>query len=113
MSCPDCFTGSIHLNAEPTGTILNLYGRQTYVANPPTGTDPKGIVIIIPDAFGLPFPNNQLLADTVSSSYSPAYPVPLHIHTLHTDLSTPSMLAKAHLKSSSLTSWTAPRRHSG
>lgn len=47
----------------PQGNIETIHGRETYVARPPNGSNPKGIVIIIPDAFGLPFPNNKNLAD--------------------------------------------------
>jgi len=63
MSCPDCFQGSIMHDYKPVGTLTTIHGRQTYVARPPNGTQPKGIIIIIPDAFGLPFPNNKHLAD--------------------------------------------------
>lgn len=36
---------------------------ETYVARPPNGMKAKGIIVILPDAFGLPFVNNKLLAD--------------------------------------------------
>ena len=49
---------------KPLGTLTTIHNRPTYVAKPPDGTQPKGIIIIIPDAFGLPFPNNKHLADT-------------------------------------------------
>lgn len=75
MSCPSCFTGYIHLHEKPTGTMQTIYGRQTYVANPPEGKEPKGIVVIVPDAFGLPFPNNKLLADIVSRLFFSLYTV--------------------------------------
>lgn len=67
MSCPDCFTGSIKHNEKPTGAITTIHGRETYVAKPPNGRSAKGIIIIIPDAFGLPFINNQILADNYAS----------------------------------------------
>lgn len=50
---------------QPKGNMETIHGRETYVARP-TG-QPKGIVIIIPDAFGLPFINNKHLADTYAS----------------------------------------------
>lgn len=53
---------------QPKGTMETIHGLKTYVARP-TGT-PKGIVIIIPDAFGQPFPNNKHLADTYASDGS-------------------------------------------
>lgn len=50
-------------NDKPLGNIEQVYGRQTYVAKPPSGKQPLGIVVIIADAFGMPFVNNQILAD--------------------------------------------------
>jgi dienelactone hydrolase len=61
MSCPACFAGHIN-DATPTGRIEKLHGRETYIAEPKSGNT-KGIIVIIPDAFGLQFVNNQLLAD--------------------------------------------------
>jgi hypothetical protein len=62
MSCPACFAGHVN-DATPTGRIEKVHGRETYVAEPKSGSPPKGIIVIIPDAFGLQFVNNQLLAD--------------------------------------------------
>lgn len=67
MSCPECFSG--HVNpGTPLGSIESMYGRRTYVALPQDGKDPLGVVVIIPDAFGLPFINNQILADHYASA---------------------------------------------
>lgn len=63
MSCPDCFRGSERTDATPTGQVITLHGLPTYTANPSTGKIPKGIVVIIPDAFGWEFVNNRLLVD--------------------------------------------------
>ncbi|KKK27037.1 hypothetical protein ARAM_001130 [Aspergillus rambellii] len=64
MSCPDCFSGHIH-EGTPKGSVTTLHGLNVYVAEP--SGDPaheiKGIVVIIPDAFGWDFVNNRLLAD--------------------------------------------------
>jgi dienelactone hydrolase len=62
MSCPDCFKGTIH-DGKPTGTVTRLHGFDTYVAEPANGSPPKGIVVIIPDAFGWDFVNIRLIAD--------------------------------------------------
>jgi len=62
MSCSDCFKGHVH-DGEPQGKIIEVHGRQTYVASPVNSSKPKGIVVIIPDAFGMQFVNNKLLAD--------------------------------------------------
>ena len=56
-----CATGSLHTGT-PTGRIDKLHGLQCYIADPPNGPS-KGIVVIIPDAFGWTLPNNRILAD--------------------------------------------------
>ena len=62
MSCPDCFRGQVHQGATK-GSVSKLCGLDTYVSEPPNGRAPRGIVVIIPDAFGWDFPNNRILAD--------------------------------------------------
>lgn len=66
MSCPDCFTGHQH-HGTPKGDMIDLHGLQTYVIKPPQGRAAKGIIVIIPDAFGIDFVNNKLLADTYAA----------------------------------------------
>jgi dienelactone hydrolase len=60
--CPDCFSGHVHTEV-PTGTITTIHGLPTYVAQPEAGVEPKGIVVIITDAFGWDFVNNRILSD--------------------------------------------------
>jgi hypothetical protein len=69
MSCPDCFRGHEH-EGTPKGKIETIHGRPTYVATPndkleegQEGVNVKGIVVIIPDAYGWEFTNNRLMAD--------------------------------------------------
>ncbi|KAM7185440.1 protein AIM2 [Naviculisporaceae sp. PSN 640] len=62
MSCPDCFQGSVHED-KPKGEVIKLHGLDTYVARPASGNTPKALIVIIPDAFGIDFVNNRLLAD--------------------------------------------------
>ena len=62
MSCPECFSGHVDYGT-PLGRIEKVHGRETYIAEPPNGKTPKGIVIILHDAFGMIFKNNQILAD--------------------------------------------------
>ncbi|KAL4887972.1 Alpha/Beta hydrolase protein [Aspergillus ambiguus] len=63
MSCPDCFSGHVH-DGTPKGQVTQLHGLDVYVAEPSGGADAvRGIVIIIPDAFGWEFVNNRILAD--------------------------------------------------
>lgn len=67
MSCPQCFTG--HVNpGTPKGAFKQVFGRRTYVAEPDEGKEAKGIIVIIPDAFGADFVNNQILADHYASA---------------------------------------------
>lgn len=62
MSCPDCFSGHAH-SGTPLGEVKKIHGRDTYVAEPKNGQSAKGIIIIVPDAFGWDFVNNRILAD--------------------------------------------------
>jgi dienelactone hydrolase len=67
MSCPRCFSG--HVNpGTPQGRFETVHGLRTYVAEPPKGKTPVGIVVIVPDAFGVDFVNNQILADHYASA---------------------------------------------
>ncbi|KAF2171983.1 hypothetical protein M409DRAFT_18214 [Zasmidium cellare ATCC 36951] len=59
---PCCATGSLH-TGEPKGRITKVHGLDCYVADAPSGTPVKGIIVIIPDAFGWTFPNNRVLSD--------------------------------------------------
>lgn len=56
-----CATGSLHTGT-PTGRTETLHGLDCYIADAPQ-SPPKGIIIIIPDAFGWTLPNNRILAD--------------------------------------------------
>ncbi|KAH6974215.1 dienelactone hydrolase [Ilyonectria sp. MPI-CAGE-AT-0026] len=67
MSCPQCFAG--HINpGTPTGRWDTVHGLRTYIAEPPAGKSPTAIIVIIPDAFGVDFVNNQILADHYASA---------------------------------------------
>ncbi|KAI7258187.1 hypothetical protein KC352_g10744, partial [Hortaea werneckii] len=57
-----CASGSLHTGI-PTGRIKKLHGLDCYIADAPDGRNPKGVVVIIPDAFGWTLPNNRILAD--------------------------------------------------
>ncbi|KAK3682259.1 Alpha/Beta hydrolase protein [Podospora appendiculata] len=62
MSCPECFQGSVH-DGEPRGKVIKLHGLDTYATEPADGRAPRGIIVIVPDAFGWEFVNNRILAD--------------------------------------------------
>lgn len=62
MSCPACFSGHVH-DGSLKGQITKLHGLDAYVSEPVEGKPVKGIVIIVPDAFGWEFVNNRILAD--------------------------------------------------
>ena len=57
-----CAGGSLHTGT-PTGRVGKVHGLDCYVAEPPAGTEPKGVVVIIPDAFGWKLANSKILAD--------------------------------------------------
>lgn len=67
MACPACFTGAVHHDEKPKGRETKIHGRDTYVAEPPQGVAPKGVIVIVPDAFGWQFVNNKILADNYAS----------------------------------------------
>lgn len=67
MSCPKCFSGHVN-SGNPNGRWESIYGLRTYIAEPAGGKQPKAIIVIIPDAFGVDFVNNQILADHYASA---------------------------------------------
>ena len=52
----------------PTGHIETIHDLQAYVADPPSGGTGKGIIVIIPDAFGWEFNNLRILADNYAKN---------------------------------------------
>lgn len=53
-----CATGSLHTGM-PTGRIEKVHDLDCYIAEPTKGT-PKGVVVIIPDAFGWTLPSRSI-----------------------------------------------------
>lgn len=77
--------GTIH-EGQPIGKEETIHGLNTYVVG--NRTNPKATVVIYSDIFGLPLPNNKLIADAYAKSgeylvYLPDFfqgdPVPLKI----------------------------------
>ena len=62
MSCPNCFSGNIH-QGTPRGEVTSLHGLEAYTTKPLNNVPHRGIIIIVPDAFGWEFVNNRILAD--------------------------------------------------
>ena len=62
MACSSCFSGGI-TPLTPTGTETTIHGLPTYVATPGEGVQPKGLIVVITDAFGWEFVNNRVLCD--------------------------------------------------
>lgn len=61
--CRDCGKGNLH-SGITTGRIETIHGLPAYVTDSPNGQgEIKGIIIIIPDAFGWELPNTRILAD--------------------------------------------------
>lgn len=52
---------------EPVGSARTVYGLPTYVSTPSPGPV-KGVIVIVPDAFGWKFLNTMLLADTYAAA---------------------------------------------
>lgn len=67
MSCPDCFKGTIHTYASPSGTTTTLHGLNTYITSQESTTNSsKSTIIFLTDAFGFNLVNSKLLADRYS-----------------------------------------------
>ena len=64
-SCAACFSGSVH-EGKPRCKIVKVHGLDIYLSEPSDGRTSKTTIVIIPDAFGLEFINNKLLADHYS-----------------------------------------------
>lgn len=64
-----CCSGSVH-QGQPQGITGNLHGLPTYITEPSNGAEIKGIIVIIPDAWGWEFVNLRLLADTFAERIS-------------------------------------------
>ncbi|KAH9208491.1 dienelactone hydrolase [Leptodontidium sp. 2 PMI_412] len=67
MSCADCFKGSVHDHAKPTGTEEILHGVRTYTASPVDSAASQSTIIFITDAFGFNLINSKILADIYAS----------------------------------------------
>ncbi|OJJ95205.1 hypothetical protein ASPACDRAFT_127187 [Aspergillus aculeatus ATCC 16872] len=100
-SC-ECIKGTIHAG-QPVGSEESLHGLNVYVTG--NRTNPRAIIVVYSDIFGLPLPNNRLIADAYAKSgnylvYLPDFfegdPVPLKTADvlLPVDASKQSTLAK-------------------
>lgn len=69
MSCSQCIQGTIH-DGVPQGKETQLYGRSTYVAEPPEGSEMNGIILVVSDALGWTFSNMRVLFDTMAKEGS-------------------------------------------
>ncbi|KAK3681170.1 hypothetical protein LTR37_020971 [Vermiconidia calcicola] len=63
-SC-ECVKGTVH-KGQPVGKEETLHGLNTYVVG--NRTNPRGIVVIYSDIFGLGLFNNKLIADAYAKS---------------------------------------------
>lgn len=61
-----CAAGEIHTGT-PTGRVDKVHGLDCYIATPPTGTTPQGVIVILPDIFGWRLVNTRILADAYAS----------------------------------------------
>lgn len=65
MACRECFTGALH-EGTPEGREETVFGLPTHISEPPSEEPRKGIIVIVPDAFGWKFNNNRILADKIA-----------------------------------------------
>ena len=63
--CVECIKGSIHAGL-PQGKVEKIHGLDTYVIG--NRTNPRGIIVIYSDIFGLELPNNKIIADAYAKS---------------------------------------------
>lgn len=61
----ECITGTIH-EGQPVGKEEMVHGLNTYVVG--NRTNPRAIIVIYSDIFGLLLPNNKLIADAYAKS---------------------------------------------
>lgn len=67
MSFPDLSLPGDQHTTGLKGAIIKVHGLDTYVVEAPNDRPAKGIIVIIPDAFGLGSMNNRLLADVYAT----------------------------------------------
>ncbi|ETN38874.1 uncharacterized protein HMPREF1541_06915 [Cyphellophora europaea CBS 101466] len=63
--CHECIKGTIH-EGQPKGKEETIHGLNTYVVG--NRTDPRGIIVVYSDIFGIPLPNNRLIADAYAAN---------------------------------------------
>ncbi|KAL1614744.1 hypothetical protein SLS54_009501 [Diplodia seriata] len=61
-----CAAGEIHTGT-PSGRVDKVHGLDCYIASPPVGTEPEGVVVILPDVFGWELVNTRILADAYAA----------------------------------------------
>ncbi|TAQ88117.1 hypothetical protein B7494_g3581 [Chlorociboria aeruginascens] len=64
-SCSQCIKGTVHAG-QPLGTEEKIHGLDTYVIG--NRTNPRAIIVVYSDIFGLALPNNKLIADAYAKS---------------------------------------------
>lgn len=64
-ACTGCIQGSIHAGL-PQGKEETIHGLNTYVIG--NRTNPRAIIVVYSDIFGLGLPNNKLIADAYAKS---------------------------------------------
>lgn len=61
-----CAAGEIHTGT-PSGRVDKVHGLDCYIASPSAGTEPKGVIVILPDVFGWKLVNTRILADAYAA----------------------------------------------
>jgi len=52
----------------PVGQLKNISGIETYISRPPKSPTPAKAIIYLTDIFGVPLPQNKLLADSLAAN---------------------------------------------
>ncbi|KUJ15016.1 alpha/beta-hydrolase [Mollisia scopiformis] len=63
--CSECIKGTVH-EGQPIGKEEMVHGLNTYVVG--NRTNPRGIIVVYSDIFGLLLPNNKLIVDQYAKS---------------------------------------------
>lgn len=65
--CNDCISGVKH-EGTPEGKIEEIAGVKCYIATPSGEYDKNKVILYLPDVFGMPLVNAQLMADSFASN---------------------------------------------
>lgn len=62
-----CAAGEIHTGTPSGRRVDKIHGLDCYIASPPAGIEPKGVIVILPDVFGWKLVNTRILTDAYAA----------------------------------------------